>query len=105
MAKFSDILAKAEKRAVKQPKPYVLELEEGTFEIEYPDALQYLEFSELEDDQMLKQLQVIFRKSPRAWNALVRELSGQPASTLQVLVEDMFSFWDAADKTPGKSAK
>lgn len=102
MAKFSDIVSKAEKR-VKGKKPnYVLELSEGKFEVPFPDALQHLEFSELEDGQMLKQLQVIFRKSPTAWNALVRELEGQDATVLQALAEDMFDFWGQSDMTPGK---
>lgn len=103
MAKFNDILAKAEKRSRSSYPDYVLELPDGTYNIPYPDALQFLEFSELEDDQMLKQLQVIFRKAPSAWNSLVRNLDGKDASVLQALVEDMFDFWRSSDKgTPGK---
>lgn len=103
MAKFTDIVAKAEKRTKGNVPDYTLELPEGTYTIPYPDALQFLEFSELEDDQTLKQLQVIFRKEPAAWNALIRELSGKDASVLQALVEDMFEYWRASDKAkPGK---
>lgn len=104
MAKFSDILKKAEKRTRKYPD-YVLEIGDESYNIPYPDALQMLEFSELDDDQMLKQLQVIFQKNPSAWNALVFELRDEDASVLNALVEDIFNFWRMNDKTPGKSEK
>lgn len=103
MAKFNDILKKAEKRTRTSYPDYTLELPDATYQIPYPDALQFLEFSELEDDQMLKQLQVIFRKSPSAWNDLVRNLDGKDAAVIQALIEDMFDFWNSSDKgTPGK---
>lgn len=104
MAKFEDFVKKAEKRGTRPPN-YKIELEDKIYEISYPDALQTLEFSKLEDNQMLDQLKVIFRKNTTAWNALVRELEGKDARILEVIVEDMFDFWNEADKTPGKSGK
>lgn len=101
MAKFADFVKKAEKRTKKYPD-YELELEGEVYKVPYPDALQVLEFSELDDDAMLAQLKVIFRKVPEAWNALVRELEGTDAAVLQVVLEDMFSFWRQAEVTPGK---
>lgn len=104
MAKFEDFVKKAEGR-YKETSPYKMELEDTVYEIASPDAVQMLELSELDDHQMLAQLKVIFRKNPAAWGALVRELEGQDASVLQVIVEDMFSHWNQEGVTAGKLKK
>lgn len=105
MAKFKDMLKKAEKRGKAAPD-YRLELsEDEIYHIPYPDALQMLEFSELEDSQTLSQLRVLFAKNHIAWNALVRHLDGEDASVLQVLTEDMFEHWNKHGVNPGKSSK
>lgn len=101
MAKFNDFLKKAEKRT-RQIPDYEIELEGEIYKIPYPDSLQMLEFSDLDDDAMLQQLKVIFRKVPDAWNALVRELEGTDPAVLQVIVEDIFRFWRQGNLTPGK---
>lgn len=104
MAVFEDLLKKAEKRTRNVPD-YELELEGEKYSIQYPDALQMLEFSKLGEEEMLSQLRIIFSKNPSAWNALIRELDGQDAAVLQVVVEDMFNHWNKYGANPGKSSK
>lgn len=104
MAVFEDLVKKAEKRAKSVPD-YKIELEGEVYSIPYPDALQMLEFSNLDDGQILAQLRIIFSNHATAWNALVRSLEGEDAAVLQVVVEDMFDHWNKHGANAGKSEK
>ena len=104
MAVFEDLVKKAEKRAKSVPD-YKIELEGEVYSIPYPDALQMLEFSNLDDGQILAQLRIIFSNHATAWNALVCSLEGEDAAVLQVVVEDMFDHWNKHGANAGKSAK
>lgn len=106
MSKFADFVKKAEKRERGNKAPYKIELEGTVYEIPFPDAVQYLEFSETEDSQILSQLKILFRKAPEAWGALIRELEGEDVSVLYVVIEEMGKFWRLDEQVnPGKSGK
>lgn len=107
MAKFEDMLAKAQARAKsskKNKEPFVIEIEGETYSIDYPDAQAYLEMSTLDESEVLQQMKVVFRNNPRAFNALMRSLAGQPAEVIEVVLDEMFAFWnDDSMAQPGKS--
>lgn len=102
--KFEDILKKAEKRTVKYPD-FEFEVDGEIYAVPYPDAIQTLEFSALREEDMLAQLKVLFANSPNALSALGRSLKGKDSAVLQVVVEEMFSFWREFERSPGESAE
>ncbi len=106
MAKFEDLVNKAEARASKKGArpPYVLEVEGEVYEIPYPDAETVLALSTIEEDETLEQMKMVFRPNPVAFNALMRGLRGAPAETIDVILNDMFATWnDDSLRQPGKS--
>lgn len=60
--------------------------------------------STLDESEILQQMKVVFRNNPRAFNALMRSLAGQPAEVIEVILDEMFAFWnDDSMAQPGKS--
>ena len=107
MAKFEDLLVKAEARASRagrKKEPFILEIEGEKYSIDFPDAQAYLEMSTVDEGELLQQLRIVFRNSPQAFSALLRALKGQPAEAIEVVMDEMFKFWnDDVMKQPGKS--
>lgn len=85
-------------------EPFEIDLGDGeSIFVEYPDSEVTLMLSQLDEKDTLGQLRVLFNGRQRDFSRLIDAMRGLPAQVINVLVEEMYEFWNNDSQAiPGK---
>lgn len=104
---YADLAKEAERRQKKSgvnAEPYVyVTRDDKKIEIPFPNSDVYMALSEVPEGKIATQFRILLSSNPVAFREFIEDISELPVTALQVINEDMWSFWNTdITQVPGK---